>query len=131
MAEKGIYSPFVRRIITVALFAGITGSFIALYHFAYLPQQRASYNLRTFRILHEIADNFSEGVKNNGIISYVYGYISKVNKEPKLTLNNLCSDSDIVFANKFNKSFIGDPAKIDSFSSFRHYNKSLKNHLKK
>ncbi len=130
MAEKGIYSPFIRRIITVALFAGITGAFIALYYLVYLPQQQASYNLRIFRILHEIANNFSEGVKNNGIISYVYEYISKSDKESPLTSKNLLSDSNVVFANKFKSSFVGDPTKIDSFSSFQHYKKVTKKTFK-
>lgn len=118
MAEKGIYSPVVRKIITVALFIGITGTFIGLYYFIYLPQQEASYNLRTFRILHEIANNFSRKILNNGIsYSYSNGYISRSNEEPKLHFKNLISNSDSAFEAYLKKSFVGDPTKIDSFSS--------------
>ncbi|TKK69335.1 hypothetical protein FC093_08445 [Ilyomonas limi] len=86
MSEKGLYSPVVRRIITIILLIGIIGSFLAVYYLVYMPQQRMQYNLRIFRILHEISNSFKQRVVNYGTV-YSYNYISQKNKDTTLHVN--------------------------------------------
>lgn len=75
MSEKGLSSQVFRRIFTIILLAGISITFLAVYYFVYLPQQRALFNSRTFRILHQIAVNFQQRIENYDSVK-MYNYIS-------------------------------------------------------
>src|SRR4051794_38192243 len=86
MSEKGLYSPVMRRIITLILLIGITGTFLAIYYFVYLPQQRTQYNLRIFRILHEISSNIKQRVENYGIV-YSYNRVGKQSRDDIIPVN--------------------------------------------
>src|SRR5690349_17790852 len=122
MSEKGLYSPVVRRIMTLILLIGITGSFLAAYYFIYLPQQRAQYNLRIFRILHEISSNFKQRVGNYGIV-YSYTRVSSnqknipipvtpyVNSATSTTVKNDTSKLNNIILS----SFKGDPLHVKDF----------------
>src|SRR4051812_41360558 len=66
MSKWSLSSPAKRSLITLFLLIGITGSFLAIYYLIYLPQVRSEYNLRIFRVLHEISSNFRDRVTNYG-----------------------------------------------------------------
>ena len=95
MSEKGLYSPVVRRIVTILLLIGIIGSFLAAYYFIYLPQQRTQYNLRIFRILHEISNNFKQRVANYGTV-YSYNFMSQKNKDATVHVNTFTHIKDTI-----------------------------------
>src|SRR4051794_40319718 len=91
MAEKGLRSPVVRKLFTIALFAGIAGIFLAVYFLVYLPQQQADFNQRIFRILHENANNFSTRVENYGTV-YTTSYLN-LSKKPDGSIKYNVDDS--------------------------------------
>ncbi|MCW3109282.1 MAG: hypothetical protein JWQ09_3788 [Segetibacter sp.] len=117
MVEKGIYSPAVRKLGTILLFAGISGFFILIYYFFYLPQQHALFNQRAFRILHEIADNFITRVENYGI-SYSDPNVINNKPDPRITINDLKNQSPTGFAETFKASFNGTPFPNNLNASF-------------
>ncbi|WP_018617035.1 hypothetical protein [Segetibacter koreensis] len=121
MAEKGIYSPVVRRLITAALFVGITGTFISMYYLVFLPQQHADFNLRTFRILHEITSNFSERLENFRAFSINRFFNTHYLKDTKISIKDLKNSSPSGFANTFKGSFKGNPSQIDSLFSSKNF----------
>ena len=86
MSKKGLYSPAIRRVVTIILLIGITGTFLAIYYLVYLPQQRAEFNLHVFRMLHEMSTNFKEHVNNYGL---VYSYGNKDGRDVSLPLSSL------------------------------------------
>jgi|GEM_PF-7067843 len=104
MAEKGIYSPAIRKLGTIILFAAISGFFIFIYYLVYLPQQHALFNKRAFRSLHEIADNFTVRVSNYGT-----SYNNRVHIDPNISKQDFLSQPDSVFAQTFKASFTGNP----------------------
>jgi hypothetical protein len=114
MSEKGQYAPFVRRIITVALFIGITGALMGLYYLVYLPQQQAQFNQRTFRILAEISNNFSQRVANYGT-AYSNRFISKIFPDSPFMLQTVKSLRGDDLNNAFKNTFKGDVARINDF----------------
>src|SRR5215210_2464765 len=117
MVEKGIYSPAVRRLGTIILFAGISGFFILIYYFIYLPQQHALFNQRTFRILHEIANNFITRVESYGT-SYSDPNIISNKPDTRITVTDLNDLSAPGFAKMFKASFKGAPFPNNLNTSF-------------
>ena len=101
MAEKGLSSPVFRRIFTIILLAGISITFLAVYYFIYLPQQRNLFNARTFRILHQIAISFQQRSENYDTVA-MYNSISTQLKYP-IPVN----DSSLLnpYANQQNKFY--------------------------
>ncbi|MDB5247556.1 MAG: hypothetical protein JWQ40_1950 [Segetibacter sp.] len=100
------------------MFFGIAGVFMAIYFLVYLPEQNASFNLRTFRILQKISNNFKQRAENYGT-AYSNGLISKTYREIPISFDSLQKGSDQGFSKAFKNSFIGDAQKIDSYSSFQ------------
>src|ERR1700733_5343044 len=101
MDEKGIRSPVVRRIITIVLLLGISGTFIAFYYIVYIPQQRADFDQRMFRILREIAINFSKRAENYGTVSY-NSFINKESAHNHISIASLSGkDSNNIFKEAF------------------------------
>lgn len=114
MAEKGLYSPFVRRIITVVLFAGISAALLGMYYLVFLPQQHEQFNQRTFRILREITTNFSQRVANYGI-AYSNRFISRLFPDSPVSIQTVRSGSDTAINTAFKNSFRGDVSRINGF----------------
>ena len=83
---KKLNSSFRRRIATVVLLAGITGTFLSVYYFVYLPKQRGQFNAQTFRALNNITVNFTERLVNAGVVK-LYAHISEDNKDPAFNEN--------------------------------------------
>ncbi len=122
MSEKGLYSPVVRRIVTAALLIGITGTFLAVYYLIYLPQQQQQYNVKTFRVLHEIANNFKVRIDNYGT-AYITNFVSQSNEDSVLRENTLDhlnlydSAEKTAFDHLFRSSFKGDASAGKFFSA--------------
>ncbi|WP_336517811.1 hypothetical protein [Pollutibacter soli] len=57
----------IRKLGSILLLAGITGTFLSVYYFIYLPRQQVQFNSQTFRVLNNIAVNFTERVSNFGV----------------------------------------------------------------
>ncbi|MEP7141718.1 MAG: hypothetical protein ABI707_02550 [Ferruginibacter sp.] len=112
MDEKGLKSPAIRRVFTIVLLLGVSGTFMAFYYLVYLPHQQADFNGRMFNILHDITGNFSTRVEN-------YGAVSR-----NSYINKRCADKPVPFRKDFDKnfdanfksSFIGNP---DTLSKYR------------
>ena len=123
MSEKGSSFPVLRRIVTVILLAGIALTFLTVYYFIYLPQQRALFNARTFRVLNQMASNFQDRLENYGIVKK-YTQVSKTYfdsivppAELKL-LDSTKNDSSIAQFNRiFQKSFGKSISKVDEYSA--------------
>lgn len=118
MGEKGLYYPVVRRIITIVSLLVIISGFLAVYYLVYLPQEHAYYNLRTFRVLHEIAQNFQQRVENYGTV-YSNTYISQKYKDKGLCNLAVLKDTSHKkdFDEAFRLSFTGDVKRNDNFHS--------------
>ncbi len=57
----------VRKLGSILLLAAITGTFLSVYYFIYLPRQKSQFNAQTFRSLNNLATNF--------VISHSYNYV--------------------------------------------------------
>lgn len=127
--EKRSPFPVIRRIITAILLAGIALTFLAVYYFIYLPQQRASFNARTFRALSLMATSFQDRIKNYGIVKQ-YTDISKNFADGSISADKFKDIYDIkikddtikidrtkdtVFNNYFQRSFGRSMQQADSF----------------
>jgi len=88
MSEKGSSFPVLRRIVTVILLAGIALTFLTVYYFIYLPQQRALFNARTFRVLNQMASNFQDRIENYGIVKK-YNQVSKSSPDSIVPVSEL------------------------------------------
>lgn len=57
--------PLLRRSLLVLAFLGLVGLFFALNLFLYIPRQQLQYNKKVFRILKEIAQDFTKTIEGN------------------------------------------------------------------
>ncbi|HEY2727710.1 MAG TPA: hypothetical protein VGI61_11090 [Parafilimonas sp.] len=112
MNEKGLYYPVVRRIITIIVLLIVAGSFLAVYYLVYLPQEHSLYNLRNFRVLHEITENFQTRVENYGT-----GFIYIKNKKDPAIPSSLLNLNDNEKLNELHSSFKGNASANDSLHS--------------
>src|SRR4051812_44104134 len=118
MGEKGLYYPVIRRIIAIVAVLIVIGGFLSVYYLVYLPEEHATYNLRTFRILHEITDNFKQRVANYGSV-YSSIYISQKPKDKGLYNVSLLDDASKrkQLDTLLKSSFKGNASDNDSFHS--------------
>lgn len=113
MTDKGLNSPLFRRIITIALFAGISVALIGLYYLVFLPQQHEQFNLRTFRIISEIIHNFSERVDNYGV-AFGNRFMSEKHPDSVVRIETIRNADSTTINNTFKRSFNGDVSRIVS-----------------
>ena len=92
----------------------IVGGFLAIYYLIYLPNEHASYNSRTFRILREVTNNFTDRLENYGTVYSNY-YITKKNADSAISINQYQNSSAKDFDSLFKLSFKGNALNNDSF----------------
>jgi len=121
MNEKGLISPVFRRVITVVLLLGIAGTFMAMYYLVYLPQQQSDFNRRMFRVLSEMANNFSVRVENFGTLSGKSSDIPvRLNAFSK-AYGPLYEAHDSLFDETFKNSFRGTSDSLEAIHSYPHF----------
>ena len=101
MAEKEDRLQLARKIITLVLLLGISGTFMAFYYLIYLPQQQDTFNQRIFRVLHEMSENFSMRAENYGKVS-TNSYVNKTIFDQSIPFNKLYDGN---FDSTLQKSF--------------------------
>ena len=125
MAEAEMKFPVIRKLLTAVLFLGIAGTFTAFYYLIYLPQQQADFNKRMFRILHEIADNFSTRAEKYGSVAG-NTYINRMYGDQTISFSNSLAgkvNDSTAFNATFQKNFNNKKAlsaKISSNQTFTH-----------
>ncbi|MCW3113925.1 MAG: hypothetical protein JWR18_2321 [Segetibacter sp.] len=113
MTDKGLNSPLFRKIITVVLFAGISVALVGLYYLVFLPQQHEKFNLRTFRIISEIINNFSERVDNYGV-AFGNRFMSEQHPDSAVKIEAIRNADSATINNMFKASFKGDVSRISA-----------------